>query len=120
MDLLVSVYGVQDIAGFIRYEDQVMLDHTSFIDGYIPSTRVMIEQKSLGSLRLLGQAQHRERVRRRTDADVSGAYRTGCCTGEVHSGIRYALKRHLCAVSKSGHSAECRTFQIIHLNGRLL
>ncbi len=47
MDLLVSVFGVQDIAGFIRYEDQVQLDHTSFIDGYIPSTRVMIEQKSL-------------------------------------------------------------------------
>lgn len=48
MDLLVSVFGVQDIKGFISFEDQVQLDHTSFIDGYIPSTHVMIEQKSLG------------------------------------------------------------------------
>ena len=48
IDLLVNVYGVSDIAGFISFEDQVHLDHTSFIDGYIPTTRVMIEQKSLG------------------------------------------------------------------------
>lgn len=46
--MLVSVFGVQDIKGFISFEDQVQLDHTSFIDGYIPSTHVMIEQKSLG------------------------------------------------------------------------
>ena len=46
--LLTEVFGVQDIASFIEYEDQVHLDHTSFIDGYIPSTKVMIEQKSLG------------------------------------------------------------------------
>ncbi len=48
IDLLVNVYGVEDIAGFISFEDQVHLDHTSFIDGYIKSTRVMIEQKSIG------------------------------------------------------------------------
>ncbi len=48
IDLLVNVYGVDDIAGFISFEDQVHLDHTSFIDGYIKSTHVMIEQKSLG------------------------------------------------------------------------
>lgn len=47
IDLLVNVYGVEDIAGFISFEDQVHLDNTSFIDGYIPSTRVMIEQKSI-------------------------------------------------------------------------
>ena len=47
IDLLVSVFGVEDIAGFISFEDQVHLDHTSFIDGYIKSTHVMIEQKSL-------------------------------------------------------------------------
>ena len=47
LDLLVNVYGVKDIAGFISFEDQVMLDHTSFIDGYINSTHVMIEQKSI-------------------------------------------------------------------------
>lgn len=47
IDLLTHVYGVEDIASFISFEDQVHLDHTSFIDGYIPSTKVMIEQKSL-------------------------------------------------------------------------
>ncbi len=49
IDLLVNVYGVEDIAGFITFEDQVHIDKsTGFIDGYIKSTRVMIEQKSLG------------------------------------------------------------------------
>ena len=48
IDLLVNVYGVEDIAGFISFEDQVHLDHTSFIDGYIETTHVMIEQKSIG------------------------------------------------------------------------
>lgn len=48
LDLLVNVYGVKDIAGFITFEDKVVLDHTSFIDGVIPSTHVLIEQKSLG------------------------------------------------------------------------
>ena len=48
IDLLEHVYDVEDIAGFISFEDQVHLDHTSFIDGYISSTHVMIEQKSLG------------------------------------------------------------------------
>ena len=47
IDLLVNVYGVDDIAGFISFEDQVHLDHTSFIDGYIEATHVMIEQKSI-------------------------------------------------------------------------
>ena len=32
----------------ISFEEQVKLDHTSFIDGHIRSTKVMIEQKSLG------------------------------------------------------------------------
>ena len=48
IDLLVNVFGVDNIAEFISFEDQVHLDHTSFIDVYIPSTHVMIEQKSLG------------------------------------------------------------------------
>ena len=33
---------------FIDFENRVLLEHTSFIDGYIPSTKVMIEQKALG------------------------------------------------------------------------
>ena len=30
------------------YENRIKLDHTSFIDGYIETTKVLIEQKSLG------------------------------------------------------------------------
>lgn len=39
--------GVEHPAQFISFEDQVHLDHTSFIDGYIPATKVLIEQKSV-------------------------------------------------------------------------
>ncbi len=45
IDLLTHVYGVENFAEFIQFENQVRLEHTSFIDGYIPSTQVMIEQK---------------------------------------------------------------------------
>ncbi len=47
MSLLNEVYGVSRPAEYIRFEDRVMLDHTSFIDGFIPSTHVLIEQKSM-------------------------------------------------------------------------
>lgn len=47
LSLLNEVYGVEYPAEYIRFEDQIMLDHTSFIDGYIPSTHVLIEQKSI-------------------------------------------------------------------------
>lgn len=47
MSLLNEVYGVNRPAEYIRFEDRVMLDHTSFIDGFIPSTHVLIEQKSM-------------------------------------------------------------------------
>ena len=46
LSLLTKVYGVKDPEQFIFFEDQVMLDHTSFIDGSIPTTHVLIEQKS--------------------------------------------------------------------------
>ena len=45
--LLSEVYGVKNPADFIIFEDKVMLDNTSFIDGRIPSTHVLIEQKSI-------------------------------------------------------------------------
>ena len=45
LDLLCNVFGIQDFANFITFEDQVKLDHTSFIDGYIAATKVLIEQK---------------------------------------------------------------------------
>lgn len=48
LSLLRDVYGVEHPEQFITFEDQVHLDHTSFIDGYIPATRVLIEQKALG------------------------------------------------------------------------
>ena len=47
LDLLCNVFGIQDFASFITFEDQVKLDYTSFIDGFIPSTKVLIEQKSI-------------------------------------------------------------------------
>ena len=47
-ELLTEVYGVENPSQFIRYEEQVKVDATNFIDGHIPSTRVLIEQKSLG------------------------------------------------------------------------
>ncbi|MBQ9293415.1 MAG: class I SAM-dependent DNA methyltransferase [Bacteroidaceae bacterium] len=46
-DLLQNVFGVEDVASFIRYEERVKVDNTNFIDGHIPSTRVLIEQKSI-------------------------------------------------------------------------
>ena len=47
-ELLTEVYGVENPSTFIRYEEQVKVDKTNFIDGHIPSTKVLIEQKSLG------------------------------------------------------------------------
>ncbi len=48
LTLLQRVLGVEEPERLIRFEDQVHLDHTSFIDAFIPSTHVLIEQKSLG------------------------------------------------------------------------
>ena len=48
LSLLRDIYGVEQPEKFITFEEQVKLDHTSFIDGYIEATHVMIEQKSLG------------------------------------------------------------------------
>ena len=48
IDLLSNVFGVEmPTAGFIRFEDHNKVDASNFIDGRIPSTRVLIEQKSL-------------------------------------------------------------------------
>ncbi|MDD4211696.1 MAG: N-6 DNA methylase, partial [Clostridia bacterium] len=47
LSLLRDVLGVDKPHEFISFEDQVMLDHTSFIDGFISSTHVLIEQKSI-------------------------------------------------------------------------
>lgn len=47
MSLLTNVFGVSNVERFIVFEEQVKLDHTSFIDGWIPQTKVLIEQKGV-------------------------------------------------------------------------
>ena len=51
IDLLTTVFGIENISQFIFFEEQVKdkiknRTITNFIDAYIPETRVMIEQKS--------------------------------------------------------------------------
>jgi len=46
--LVRDVLGVSEPEKFILFEERVKLDHTSFIDGHIPSTHVLIEQKKKG------------------------------------------------------------------------
>lgn len=43
--MLQSVYEVEKPSEYITFEDKVILDHTSFIDGFIDKTKVLIEQK---------------------------------------------------------------------------
>ena len=43
-----EVLGVTEPEKVISFEERVKLDHTSFIDGHIPSTHVLIEQKKRG------------------------------------------------------------------------
>lgn len=46
MALLQNVYGVEFPADIIQFEQKVKLNNTSYIDGYINETKVLIEQKS--------------------------------------------------------------------------
>lgn len=45
IDLLQNVYGIENPSQYIEFEVPVKLRHTSFIDAYIDSTKVLIEQK---------------------------------------------------------------------------
>lgn len=47
LDLLQNVYGIENPVEYINFEDSVqnMMDNTSFIDGYIEKTNILIEQK---------------------------------------------------------------------------
>lgn len=45
LTLLQKVFGVEDPAEHIQFELPVKIDHTSFIDAYLPGTRVLVEQK---------------------------------------------------------------------------
>ena len=47
-ELRTEVFGVENPSTFIRFEEQVKIDNTNFIDVHIPSTKVIIEQKSIG------------------------------------------------------------------------
>lgn len=47
-ELLTEIYGIEDPSTFIRFEEQVKVDKPNFIDVHLPSTKVIIEQKSLG------------------------------------------------------------------------
>lgn len=49
LSLLRDVFGVEHPEAFIEFEDKANIDAKhGFIDGYIPATRVMVEQKSKG------------------------------------------------------------------------
>lgn len=48
LSLLRDVFGIEQPEKFITFEEQVHLDHTSFIDGHISATNVLIEQKGRG------------------------------------------------------------------------
>lgn len=47
LSLLKDVYDVKNPGEYIKFEQQVKLDNTAFIDGYIDATKVMIEQKGI-------------------------------------------------------------------------
>lgn len=47
LGLLSEVYGISCPSDYIKFEERVKLDNTSFIYAYIPSTHVLIEQKSI-------------------------------------------------------------------------
>ncbi|MBR5052411.1 MAG: hypothetical protein IKW91_04245 [Bacteroidaceae bacterium] len=73
LDLLANVFGIETPSnGFITFEEHHMVDASNFIDGHILSTRVLIEQKSLGvnlraGIRLPSEdLLHRKPLRRRT------------------------------------------------------
>lgn len=46
MSLLQSVFEIVEPQKFIEFEKRVQLTHVSYIDAYIPATKVLIEQKS--------------------------------------------------------------------------
>ena len=48
LELLREVLGVPNPTRVIEFEKPVKLTHTNFIDGYIPATKVLIEQKKAG------------------------------------------------------------------------
>ena len=70
MGLLRNVFGIEEPEKFMEFELPVKLAHTSFIDGYIPQTRVLIEQRD--------QLQKGIEAIRRSTADTVSAGPTLC------------------------------------------
>jgi len=60
--LLRHVFGLENPEQDIEVEKPVPLDHTSFIDVYIPATKVLIEQKSIGKDLNKGYTQSDDRI----------------------------------------------------------
>ena len=48
LEVLSEILGIISPTQYIEFEKPVALEHTSYIDAYIPSTRTIIEQKSYG------------------------------------------------------------------------
>lgn len=48
LSLLSQVLGVAEPERHINFEARVKLEHTNFIDAWLPETKVMIEQKGRG------------------------------------------------------------------------
>ena len=57
LSLLRDVMGVSEPENFINFEVPVKLKHTSFIDAFLPDTKVIIEQKSLSGNLEQGKSQ---------------------------------------------------------------
>ncbi len=57
LSLLRDIFGVSEPEKLIRFEVPVKLKHTSFIDAFLPDTKVIIEQKSLSENLAQGKSQ---------------------------------------------------------------
>ncbi|MBQ7453877.1 MAG: methylase, partial [Selenomonadaceae bacterium] len=57
LSFLRDVFGVSEPEKFIKFEVPVKLKHKSFIDGFFPDTKVIIEQKSLSESLSQGKSQ---------------------------------------------------------------
>lgn len=84
IDLLSNVYGIETPSdGFITFEDHRMVDASNFIDGRIRSTKVLIEQKSLGKDLRAGIRQSDN------ESNVHMAWMRAVC-GRLKSDYRYS------------------------------
>ncbi len=93
LSLLQKVFGVEEPEKFISFELPVKLSHTSFIDGYIEQTRVLIEQKGCEIDLRKGYKQSDGSLLRRSDR--RGATRAIFRTIRIRDGLSCAISRRL-------------------------